>query len=99
MFGFGSKSSIVPTSLDALKYKKAHSFLSRPLSSQILRLGNGETMSYCQVGDSAGISVIWFGGPADNRFIIGLYEEIALEMGIRRKFCSFEILGLAQFYP
>lgn len=83
MFGYGSSAKRLPSSRDAVAYKKAHEFLTSPKSSLLLRLKSGEVMTYCQVGDSQGIPVLWIAGPISNRFVIGLYEQLCIDLGIR----------------
>lgn len=83
MLGFGSGTRNIPSVAEAAKFKKAQDFLTRPSASLLIKLKAGEQMSYCQVGDSTGIPVVWFAGPNSNRFVVGLYEAVCLEMGIR----------------
>ncbi|KAI8910142.1 Alpha/Beta hydrolase protein [Gorgonomyces haynaldii] len=83
MIGFGSSSDVIPSTTEALKFQKAKDFLHRPRSSLLLKLRSGEQLSYCECGPATGIPVVWFQGPTHNRFVIGLYEEMANELGLR----------------
>jgi hypothetical protein len=82
MLGFGSNSSI-PTTGDVAEYKKSHDFLISPRSSLLVKLKSGQQISYAEAGDKHGHPAIWIGGPNTNRFIIGLYDSLATEMGLR----------------
>lgn len=81
MLGFGSKD--IPTAKDNDAYGKANSLLQGQRLSSVITLASGEQMSYGEVGDREGLPCVWFGGPCSNRFIIALYDEICLELGIR----------------
>jgi hypothetical protein len=84
MLGFGSNSTAgIPTNTDAKKYKNVHDMLSGQRMSKVLKLKNGEQIGYAEVGDRNGIPCIWFTGPCSNRFIIALYNDICIAMGIR----------------
>jgi pimeloyl-ACP methyl ester carboxylesterase len=83
MIGFGSTSDYIPSGKEAAKFQKSHDLLSSPRMSQTLKLASGEQISFAQVGDKEGIPAIWFGGPANNRHIIGLYHEMCLDLGIK----------------
>ena len=84
MLGFGNNSPIgIPTKTDAIKYKKAHDLLTSQRMSKVLKLKNGEQMGWAEVGDKNGIPVIWFSGPCSNRFIIAIYHDICIQLGIR----------------
>jgi hypothetical protein len=83
MLGFGSTSVSVPTRKDADKHKKAHELLSNPRMSQLIKLKSGEQISYAEVGQRDGTPVIWIGGPCSNRFIVALYADVCMELGLR----------------
>lgn len=81
MLGFGSKS--MPTTSEATKYQKAHALLANPRLSQVLSLKSGQQVSYAEVGDRNGTPCVWIAGPCSNRFIIALYSDACIELGIR----------------
>ena len=83
MIGFGSNSNIVPSESNELSYKKAHNILASQRLSSVLKLKNGEQITYAEVGDRNGIPCFWIGGPCSNRMIIALYNDMCVEMGIR----------------
>ncbi|KAI8896341.1 hypothetical protein BC833DRAFT_515962, partial [Globomyces pollinis-pini] len=51
--------------------------------SQTCQLKTGEQISYAEVGDRNGIPCVWINGPASNRFLVALYDEMCTGMGIR----------------
>jgi hypothetical protein len=83
MIGFGSSTTLTPSQKDELSYKKAHALLSNPRMSSILKLDNGEQITFAEVGEKGGIPCFWVGGPCSNRLIIALYSDVCTELGIR----------------
>ncbi|KAL2912786.1 hypothetical protein HK105_207673 [Polyrhizophydium stewartii] len=57
--------------------------MARPRFSMTVRLRSGEQLSYADVGDKSGFPVLWFAGPNSNRLLMAVYEDMALELGLR----------------
>jgi pimeloyl-ACP methyl ester carboxylesterase len=49
----------------------------------VLRLENGTQVTYAQAGLATGLPVVFFAGPCSNRFVVGLYDQLCTDMGLR----------------
>ncbi|EGF82417.1 hypothetical protein BATDEDRAFT_31346, partial [Batrachochytrium dendrobatidis JAM81] len=57
--------------------------MCRPCFSLTVKLRSGEQLSYAEIGDKAGYPVVWIPGPNYNRFLMAIYENMAIESGLR----------------